>query len=111
MKNYRHGDLALIGIKKLPATGVKKADTNVLMTGSGGNDHVFSGGGAFFHSERRDGFLLGYLVATDDTLLLHPDHGISVDGGNLREARIEAGVYELRKQQEDTHSGMKPVVD
>lgn len=34
LKNIRHGDLALIGVNKLP-DGLKASKSNVLMTGSG----------------------------------------------------------------------------
>ena len=36
---------------------------------------------------------------------------LKIKGKKLREAIIENGIYELRKQVEDTHTGMKPVVD
>ncbi len=109
MKNYRHGDLALIGVRALP-DGLKESDSKILMTGSGGNHHTFDRG-EFYPSTENNGFIIGYLVATDQTKLYHPDHGAAVEGKKLREAKIKAGIYECRKQQEDTHAGMKPVVD
>ena len=109
MKNYRHGDLALIGVRALP-DGLKESDSKILMTGSGGNHHTFDRG-EFYPSTENNGFIIGYLVATDQTKLYHPDHGAAVEWKKLREAKIKAGIYECRKQQEDTHAGMKPVVD
>ena len=104
--NYRHGDLALIGIKTLPK-GLHKSDSRVLMVGSGGHAHSFDKGE---FSPANNGVVIGYLV-TNNTTLYHPEHGTVIKGNNLREAPIADGVYELRRQFEDTHDGMKPVVD
>lgn len=106
--NFRHGDLALIQIDKLPG-GLTASKSKVLMQGSGGNDHSFDQG-TFY--EKQDGqFVIGYLDAPNGTTLFHPEHGEIVKGKNLREASIPAGVYECRKQFEETHSGMTPVID
>jgi hypothetical protein len=107
LKAYRHGDLALIEVKKLPE-GMEKLDSKVLMTGSHGHDHVFDVG-EFYPCI--NGIVIGYFVATENTKLYHPDHGKVVKGKTLREVVITAGVYELRKQQEDTNEGMRPVED
>ena len=40
LKNYRHGEVGLIGIKSFPK-GLKETKTNVLMNGSHGNSHSF----------------------------------------------------------------------
>lgn len=108
MNNYRHGDMALIGINELPA-GLKKSASKVLMTGSGGNHHTYDKGE--FYPASVDRFIIGYFVAVDATKLYHPEHGEKTKGKKLREAKIEAGIYAIRKQQEDTHEGMKPVID
>lgn len=107
MKSYRHGDLALIGVEVLP-TGLKKSNENVLMSGSGGHHHTFDHGEFYPH---QNGLVIGYLAASSRIRLYHPEHGKVVKGKSLREAKIAAGIYELRRQQEDTHDGMKPVVD
>lgn len=107
MNNYRHGNLALIGIVALPE-GLKKTDRKVLMTGSGGHDHTFDHGEYYPHQK---GNAIGYLIANNRTRLYHPEHGKIVKGKELREAKIKPGVYELRRQHEDTHDGMKPVID
>jgi hypothetical protein len=107
LKNYRHGDLGLIGVDALPE-GLKKSSTKILMTGSGGNDHTFDHGEFYPH---QDGIVIGYLVANNRTRIYHPEHGKIVKGKELREARIDAGIYELRRQQEETNDGMRPVVD
>jgi hypothetical protein len=107
LKNYRHGDLALIGVADMPK-GLKASTSKILMTGSGGNNHVFDNGKFY---PRTDGLVVGYLKATTRTRLWHPDHGKAVEGSKLRQARIAAGIYECRRQQEDTHEGMKPVID
>lgn len=107
LNNYRHGDLALIGIKKL-MENLKKSNSKVLMKGSGGNNHSFDNGK--FYPCEKDIFVFGYFVA-ENTTLFHIDHGKKVEGKRLRQAKIANGVYELRKQNEDTHEGMTPVVD
>lgn len=106
-KAYRHGDLALIEVESVPSD-IKESTSKILMTGSGGHNHTFDHG-AFYPSE--NGLAIGYLVANNRTRLYHPEHGKVVEGKNLREANIAAGIYELRRQQEDTHDGMKPVED
>ncbi len=107
-RNYRHGDLALIGIEALPGD-LKKSDSHVLMTGSGGHDHSFDHGKFY---PRENGLVIGYFVAGKNTRLCHLEHGEVIEGKSLlREARIASGVYELRKQHEDTNAGMVPVVD
>ena len=106
-RNYRHGDLALIGIDKLPE-GLKKSSSKVLMTGSGGNDHSFDNGEFYPHQEQPN--IIGYFVA-NNTTLFHAEHGKVVKGKKLRKAKIQDGNYQLRGQIEDTHSGMKPVID
>ena len=108
--NFRHGDLCLIGVDKLPA-GVKaaKSKSNVLMTGSGGNDHTVKNGTVYLVEGQP--FTIGYLVASSEAKLLHPTNGKVVKGGGLRSVSIPEGIYKLRRQVEDTHTGMKPVID
>lgn len=108
MKNIRHGDLALIGVDKLP-DGLKAADTKVLMTGSHGNDHTFDKG--VFYPKVEENFVIGYFVAHKGCKLYHPEHGERVKGKTLLETHINEGIYELKRQVEDTHAGMKPVID
>jgi hypothetical protein len=104
-RNIRHGDLCLCSVDALPE-GLKASDTNVLMTGSGGNDHVFGKGTFYPHV---DGQIVGYLVA-EGTKLLHPDHG-KKGKGTLRKVNIANGIYEARRQNEETHEALRPVVD
>lgn len=103
----RHGDLALVPIKSLPE-GLKKAKTNIIMTGSHNNDHKAINCDIYFKDI--DQFVFGYLVAKKGAKLLHPDHGDKKDKG-LKEAKLPVGVYELRKQHQETHTGMVPVID
>lgn len=105
--NYRHGDLGLTGIKVLPGS-LKEAKTNVLMTGSGGHDHSFKNGKVYFKDV--DEFVFGYLEAFTDCKLFHPEHGDKKVNGTMV-ARIPAGFYALRRQNEETHKGMVRVVD
>ena len=53
---------------------------------------------------------IGYVVTPKGCLLLHLDHGQEKKGKALREIPIE-GIYGLLGQVEDTHDGMKAVVD
>jgi len=99
MKNIliRHGDLALVKIPKLPK-GLVATKTKVLLTGSHNNKHTINSGKVYF---KQDGFVFGYLVAKGTTLN-HIEHG---------KVKLPDGIYELRKQQEQTHDGLKPVID
>jgi hypothetical protein len=103
----RHGDMALKQIDQLP-DGLKASKSKVLMVGSGGNDHAFDKG--TFYPHRKGDFVVGYFEATDKTKLLHPDHGQKHNNGR-RTCDVSKGIYEVRKQVEDTHEGMRPVED
>ena len=105
--NYRHGDLALISIEKLPE-GLVETKSKVIMTGSGGNNHTFNNGKLYLKNVNQ--FVIGYFEAIEDTKLFHIEHGCKSEG-TLKEASIEKGFYEIRKQCEDTHTGMKRVID
>jgi len=107
MNNYRHGDLALIGISSL-SKDLQLSNTKTIMTGSNNNPHNINQGKLYLTND--NDFIIGYLIAKD-TKLLHKDHGDVVSGKIDREAAIENGIYELRKQFEDTHEGMKQVID
>jgi hypothetical protein len=109
MNAYRHGDLCLVVKEELPS-GLTPLDSKVLMTGSGGNDHTFDQG-TFYPNPQEDQFIIGFLEAREGTQLFHKDHGEVVKGETLRIAKLPAGIYELRKQQEFTHEGMRPVID
>jgi len=104
--NYRHGDLALIAIKELPQ-GLTETKSKVIMIGSGGNDHTFDKGRLYLTIVNQ--FTIGYFEAVEGTKLFHIEHG---EGSKkIKEALIQKGIYEVRKQQEDTHEGMRPVID
>ena len=105
--NIRHGDLSLIGIKELPKD-LKPTKTKILMVGSGGNNHSIDNGKVYLKNE--DEFVFGYLEAKD-TRLYHIEHGKKIKGRNLKEIEIEDGFYQLRRQNEMTHQGMRQVVD
>lgn len=107
--NYRHGDLALIGRFSLPEQYGKPSKDGIIMRGSHGHDHTVKNGELYLTHDDR--FIIGYLVAKQGCILLHPEHGIQIKGKEQREAPISPGIYELRKQFEDTHDGMKQVID
>ena len=104
-KLYRHGEIGLEPVSKLPAD-LKKSDTKILMAGSHGNNHSINIGEIYLKQE--DQFVFGYLVAKNTTLL-HTEHGTG--NGTIKEAKIPDGVYRLRKQQEFINSELKPVID
>ena len=106
--DYRHGDLGLIGIKVLPKE-LEENKSNIIMKGSHDNNHSFSGGKLYLKESGE--FVIGYLKAGKGCKLFHIEHGKKIKGKELREASIKEGMYELRKQCEDTHEGMKQVVD
>jgi hypothetical protein len=101
MKNIRHGDIAFVEIEKLPK-GLKSVKTNKIMEGgSGGNSHTFKGG--IFYPKVDGSNIIGFFKAKD-TKLYHIEH--SPEG-----CKLENGVYEVRRQVEYTHEGMKQVID
>lgn len=102
-KALRHGEIAFVAIKKLP-DNLTKATTNIIVTGSHGNNHTFSGGSLYL-LPKLEGYIMGYLVA-ENTTLYHPEHG-----DEKGEAKLPDGVYEIRKQQEFTPEGLVPVID
>jgi len=104
IKVYRHGEILLKKISKLPK-GLKASDSKTLMRGSHENSHTIDNGKIYFVEQE---FIFGYLVA-QDTNLLHPEHGKGT--GAIKKARIPNGVYKLIKQREFTPEGLIPVVD
>ena len=127
--NIRHGDMCLIGIEKLPE-GLVPAKTNVLMRGSGGNDHAFTKGTVYFIQDNpnapfgpqalidlgalgvegpAEGNHFGYFVAEEGNELRHPDHGKDTIKG-IKTVRV-SGIFGLMGQNEDTHEGMRKVQD
>jgi len=103
MKNLnivRHGDLILKQIKELPQD-LKETKTKILLKGSHEHNHSIDKGKVYLKNV--DKFVFGYLVA-EDTKLFHDEH-------SPKGAELENGIYELRRQVEYTHAGMKQVVD
>jgi len=104
-KAYRHGDVVLLQISKLPK-GLLSAKTKILMVGNTGNHHSFDKGTFYPQDDKK--FVIGYFRAKGTTLL-HSDHGEK--SGGTRKAKLPDGIYEVRRQVESTHQGMKPVID
>ena len=99
--NYRHGDIALIKIDKLPED-LKPSKNNIIIeNGSGGNPHSFNGKGILY-KKSIDNFIIGYIKAEKGASINHIEH---------KEMMIKIGVYEIRRQQEFTPEGMRPVID
>ena len=104
-KVYRHGEIGFRVINKLP-DGLKRSETNVIMSGSHGNSHSFKNGDLFLKNV--DQYVFGYFVA-QNTILLHAEHGKNI--GSIREAILPDGIYEIRKQNEYINNELKPVID
>jgi len=101
MKYIRHGDITFVKINKLP-TGLKKSKGNLIEKGSHGNDHTAVNCDIYFKKE--GDFIIGYLKAKTGAKLYHVEH-------SPKGVAIKSGIYEIRKQLEVTHEGMKPVID
>ena len=104
---YEHGDMVLAEVAELPK-GLKASKSRVLLEGKS-NTHSHRGGGKWF-PHASGPFVIGYLVAKNTTLT-HKEHGEAKEGDALRVAKIKDGIYEVRRQNELTHEGMRPVVD
>jgi len=102
-KAYRHGDMALEIVDKIPI-GLKEKKTSILMEGSHGNNHTFKNGKFFPKLEGE--FIFGYFQAKENCILLHPEHG-----DKKGQAKIEKGFYRLRKQHEKLADELKEVQD
>ena len=76
------------------------------MTGSNNNPHSIDNGIVYF--KKVDDFVFGYLAAKD-TKLQHKEHGKGK--GEIKIAKINDGIYELRRQVEFTPVGLIPVKD
>ena len=99
---YRHGEVLFVEVVELP-TGIKETKTSVVAKGNTGNSHSFTGGKIYLLEQPKD-FVFGYFVAKNTTLL-HNEHGKN------GKAKLPDGTYELRRQQEFTAEGLKPVID
>ena len=106
-KAIRHGDLLLVVVDKIPE-GLEESKTKVIMAGNNGHDHKFNKGKLYLRSEGE--FIIGYFESVEGTIFTHMEHG-EKGRGKLRTANIPVNKYQLRKQNEDTHEGMKPVID
>lgn len=107
MKAIRHGDLLLVEIKKLP-NGLTENKTDVIMHGSNNNAHKAANCKLYLKEQGQ--FTIGYLTTGEKAHLLHKEHGKGK--GEFKKAPLPANkTYELCRQVEDTHDGMKPVVD
>lgn len=106
MANIRHGDLALVEVKELPK-GLEEADSKVILEGRS-NKHLFDNGKLYLKTV--DEFVFGYFATGNNTHIFHPEHG-KANGKGMRRVKVKKGIYELRAQHEDTHEGMKQVVD
>ena len=101
-KVYRHGEIAIIPMKKLPV-GIEVSSSKVFATGQHGHNHSIDNGKLYF---KKDGeYIFGYLVA-DNTSLLHEEHS-----PRPGDAKLPDGIYELRNSKEFINGEFKQIVD
>ena len=93
-------------VDSIPKDAKAKKD-NVILEGKS-NTHRIVKGRVFL--KKVDEFIFGYLEAYEGAYLTHPEHGEEQEG-TIKKAPIAKGFYELRQQHEQTHEGMKKVVD
>jgi len=103
----RHGDVRFFKVDKLPE-GLKKSDSKVFMNGSGGHDHYYDVGE--WYPKMEGNFVIGYFVAYSNTKLFHTEHGCKKQG-KVKITEPMEGVYQVGRQIEDTHTGMRQVID
>lgn len=106
--NLRHGDIGFYEIEKLPE-GLKETKSKVITQGSHGNEHTFDNGKLYLKNENN--FVFGYFEAVSNTKLYHVEHGNTCKNKQIRECHLKQGFYQLRKQNQYTNDGMKPVID
>ena len=107
IKVIRHGEVLLVPVTKLPK-GLKKADTDCIMKGSGDNPHTVSNCDIYFVKE--NDYVFGYLKAKRGAKIYHREHGIKKVGG-LMEAPLKMGIYQLRQQVEVVNGQLRPIID
>ena len=103
---YRHGEIAFKEIADLPK-GLKEAKTNIIASGSHGNNHTFKGGKIYLKNE--SDVVFGYFEAKN-TILKHKDHGDKKEGG-LKVAELPHGFYQLKKGREIINKEFVKIVD
>lgn len=107
MKNYRHGDLVLIGIDSIDDSDLEPQKE--IHGGSHGHPHSIVNGD--FYPNRSGENKIGSLVVYKGGYLTHEEHGEVVEGESLKRAYVDLGIYEVRVQVEDTPEGMRKVID
>lgn len=103
----RHGDICFLPVDEMPEA-ISKGQSEIH-GGSHGHPHSIVKGK--FYPQRSEPNILGYLKASKGAHLTHEEHGEVVKGSSLKQAPIEAGVYEVRVQVEDGSEEMREVID
>lgn len=105
MKNYRHWDVALIGVAELPSD-IKESKTKVFLVGKN-NSHSIDMWKIYLLKDpntlSESEFLYWYIQAKN-TKLLHSEH-------SNKWVKIEDWFYALYKQKEETPNWFKLVID
>ncbi len=104
-KAFRHGEICFEVVSSIPK-GLDKSDAKEFLRGSHGNPHMFDKGELYLKKE--NDFIFGYFKASDTTLF-HKDHGDTND--ELKKAKLQDGIYRLRRQVEFINSELKQVID
>jgi hypothetical protein len=105
-KLWRHGEIIFRKIDKLPEDLIE-SKTKTFIKGKSNNLHTFDNGKLYL--KNIDNYVFGYFIA-ENTKLYHIEHG-DIKNGKLLEAILPNGIYELRRQNEFTPTGLKQVID
>ena len=100
MKNYRQGDVIIVGIEKLPVDkkSLKARKDNVILEGeTSGHKHLLLEGELY---EDEQGNL--FVKANEDTQVVHEEH---------KPIDIEKGLYRVIRQREYAEDTNSFVVD
>ncbi len=106
-KMYRHGDVLLIKIDKLPYKMLKKKEGNIILEGEvTGHAHRLKGNARLWEvaeaiSNNTEG-IIGYAEVEKGTSIIHEEH---------KEIQLPKGYYEIRRQREYDENYIRFVQD
>lgn len=104
-KAYRHGEIMLEVIEKLPEW-LEKVNQKEFLKWSHWNSHSFDNWELYLKKE--DDYIFWYFIAKN-TILLHTEHWEWND--TIKKAKILDWIYRLRRQVEYVNWELKQVID
>lgn len=99
-QGYRHGEIVFELIDKLPE-GLELSKSKSFLIGSHGNSHTYDNGKLYLKNEGI--YIFGYFVSKN-TKLYHTEH-------SPKGAKIEDGIYRLRRAVEFINGELRIVID